>query len=406
MAGFAWFLSFADRVNMSVAAITMQEQFAWTETTKGMVMAVIYLGYIPAHFVGGWLSDKVGGARVLGGALMGWSVLTIMTPAAADISLATLITARIVLGFAEGFAVPASFSLLARWSTDNERSRLLAIIAMGATIGAPGGLMISGWLVQQFGWQWAFYPFGIAGIVLALFWLHRIHDEPDTHPRISEEEKKYLAASRIIRSDKTAVPWKTILAHPAVWALAISKFCIYWTLFMFLAWMPSYFSKVHGVSIAGSGLFSALPWIAMSLVMYFASWTTDALIASGKDKTLIRKIMQSIGLGGSLVFMMLIIKADSLMMAAILSCAALGILAFCWSGTESAIVEIAPRYSGFVSGLMGAIGNIPGVLGIAITGWLVETTGSYESSFILAAAFSLLGIAVWCWFGTAKKVFD
>ena len=32
----AWFLSYADRVNMSVASIPMQAEFGWDETTKGL----------------------------------------------------------------------------------------------------------------------------------------------------------------------------------------------------------------------------------------------------------------------------------------------------------------------------------------------------------------------------------
>jgi len=406
LASLAWFLSFADRVNMSVAAIAMQDQFDWTETTKGVVMAVVYIGYIPAHIIGGWLSDRIGGTRVLAGALLGWSLMTLLTPAAADISLAWLIATRIALGFCEGFAVPASFTLLGRWSTDNERSRMLAIITMGATLGAPGGLMISGWLTGNFGWQWAFYPFGLAGMALLALWLRRMHDDPDTHPRITAAERDYLAKSRVIKKVSVAIPWKMILSHRAVWALAISKFCVFWTLFTFIAWMPSYFSSVQGVSVAGSGLFSALPWVAMSLMLYLSSWIADGMMMRGHDRTFVRKLMQSIGLGGSLIFMLLIIQADTLFLAILITCSALGFLAFCWSGTEASIVEISPRYSGSISGFVGTIGNLPGIIGIGVTGWLVDTTGSYESGFVLTAIISLIGITAWLLFGTAKKIID
>lgn len=53
----AWFLSYADRVNMSVASIPMQAEFGWDETTKGVVMGSVFLGYIGSQLLGGiWVT--------------------------------------------------------------------------------------------------------------------------------------------------------------------------------------------------------------------------------------------------------------------------------------------------------------------------------------------------------------
>ena len=188
----AWFLSYADRVNMSVASIPMQAEFGWDETTKGLVMGSVFLGYMSSQLLGGWLVDRVGAARVMGLAVLAFSVLTLITPAAAGISFGTLIAARVALGVAEGFAVPATYAFLGRWSPPTERSRLLAIVVSGATIGAPGGLMLSGVLVENFGWQSAFYVFGLLGLVWAVYWLMTSHETPESHPRISDEEKELL----------------------------------------------------------------------------------------------------------------------------------------------------------------------------------------------------------------------
>ena len=78
----AWFLSYADRVNMSVASIVMQTEFGWTEFSKGIVMAVFFIGYIISPPAGGWLADKFGGKYTLGIAVLTWSFLTLLTPLA------------------------------------------------------------------------------------------------------------------------------------------------------------------------------------------------------------------------------------------------------------------------------------------------------------------------------------
>ena len=189
----AWFLSYADRVNMSVAVIPMQAEFGWSETVKGFVLASVFVGYISSQLFGGWATDKFGGVRVLAVAVTGFSVFTLLTPMAAETSFTALIAVRAALGLAEGLAVPATYSLIGRWSVTRERAGLLAIVVSGATLGAPGGLMISGWLVQYSGWQTAFYVFGVIGLAWAAYWLLTMHDDPDRHPNISEEERNLLA---------------------------------------------------------------------------------------------------------------------------------------------------------------------------------------------------------------------
>ena len=43
---FAAFICYIDRVNISVAAIAMKDQFGWTETDKGIVLSSFFVGYM------------------------------------------------------------------------------------------------------------------------------------------------------------------------------------------------------------------------------------------------------------------------------------------------------------------------------------------------------------------------
>ena len=402
----AWFLSYADRVNMSVASIPMQTEFGWDETTKGVVMGSVFLGYLSSQLLGGWIVNRIGAARMVGLAVLGFSLLTLVTPAAASLSFTALIITRVALGVAEGFAVPATYAFMGRWMPQNERARLLAIVVSGATIGAPGGLIASGLLVEAFGWQSAFYSFGILGLVWSGYWFLVARDDPSSHPRISKEEEALLSENGNYESDDTSIPVAKILRHPAVWALIINKFCALWMVYVFLAWLPSYFSAVQGISLAGSGLFAALPWIAMSLMLYVASGYSDGLLARGRDLDFVRKLMQVIGLGGAMVFLALIPLAASPAMALFATCGAMAALAACYSGADPTVLELAPRYRGFVTGVVGTIGNIPGVIAIPMIGWLVDTTGSYSWGFITAAMLNVVGIIVWLVWGTGRRVVD
>ena len=54
-----------------------------------------------------------------------------------------------------------------------------------------------------------------------------------------------------------------------------------------------------------------------------------------------------------------------------------------------------PKAAGRWIGFQGAVGNTAGIFGPAITGFLVDRTGSFYSAFGLAIGVSLLGVLAW-----------
>ena len=87
-------------------------------------------------------------------------------------------------------------------------------------------------------------------------------------------------------------------------------------------------------------------------------------------------------------------------------CCALACLGVCYSGFAPAVIEIAPKHSDVLWSVTNTFGTIPGIIGIAITGWLVGVTGTYLAAFALAATIHVIGMLVWLFFGTAKQVIE
>jgi ACS family sodium-dependent inorganic phosphate cotransporter len=144
----------------------------------------------------------------------------------------------------------------------------------------------------------------------------------------------------------------------------------------------------------------------MSLMLYVASGWSDGMLAGGSDIDAVRKRMQVLGLGGALLFLLLIPMAGSTAVALLITCLATGALAFCYSGADPTVMEVAPRHKAFVTGLVGTIGNLPGIIAIPLIGWLVDSTGSYSWAFISSALLNVVGIVVWLAYGTGRKVID
>lgn len=389
LCGAAVFISYIDRTNISVAAIAMQEQFQWSETTKGYVLSSFFVGYILLMVVSGALANRYGGWIVLGVAVLWWSLFTALTPPAALISLPVLIAARIALGLGEAAVFPASINMVGRWVPLESRSRAVALCGSMLSIGTMVSLPLTGWLVRDYGWPVPFYAFGAVGLVWAWFWFRNVGGG-----RGIEEP---------VAAAKKAIPWGRLLSTPAVWAIIVAHFCSNWSLYVLLAWLPSYFKTTFGVSLANAGLLSAAPWLGYFVMANVGGWWADRLLKQGRSPTFVRKFMQVTALVGAATFLLLLQGAGSATTGMLLMLGACGTLAFCLSGFAVNPFDVAPRYADVIWGMSNTFGTMPGIVGVAVTGWLVDRTGSFDAPLVLTAAVSLVGAVVYLAIGSGER---
>lgn len=76
-------------------------EFSWSSSTQATVLGSFFWGYLVTQVPGGRLAEAGGGKWLFGGGVLLTSLLTLLTPAAARHSLATLIALRVVEGLGE-----------------------------------------------------------------------------------------------------------------------------------------------------------------------------------------------------------------------------------------------------------------------------------------------------------------
>jgi ACS family sodium-dependent inorganic phosphate cotransporter len=388
----AVFISYIDRTNISVAAIAMQAAFSWSETQKGAVLSAFFVGYLPLMVATGVLANRYGGKLVLGLAVVWWSVWTVLTPPAALISLPALVAARILLGLGEAAVFPATMNMIGRWVPEHERSRAVALVTSSVSLGTLFALPVAGWLVRDFGWPMTFYAFGAVGFVWAVWWFWRVDSGYGVAPPPAGTPRE--------------IPWRALLRCPAVAAIVVGHFCHNWALYVLLAWMPSYFKTTFGVSVANAGILSAAPWLTAFVMINVAGYLADRMMKAGRDPTFVRKLMQCAGLGGAALFLLLLPSAASAGQGVLLMCFAAGTLAFCMGGFAPNSFDIAPRHADVIWGISNTFATIPGIVGVYVTGWLVDRTGSYAAPFAVTAGIALFGAAVFLLLGSGRRQID
>jgi len=402
----AAFVCYIDRVNISVAIIPMQEAFGWSDTTKGLVLSSFFIGYMVLQAPCGWLTNKIGGKIVLGFAVLSWSIFTLLTPVAAFISFPLLIAARIAMGLGEAAMFPATYNMLARWVPESERSRSTSFLISGVPLGTLFALLTTGWIISEFGWPYVFYIFGLVGLVWTVVWYFKCTVSPGDYPGITDAELELLADLSVSEKDSVDIPWKRILSHKAILVIFVNHFCTNWGLYLLLAWLPSYFKDVQGLSITNAGIYSAAPWLTMFILTNLAGWAADKLLVTGKSITFVRKLMQCSGMFGSAIFFVMAQYAGSPLTAMLLMCGALGCIALTWSGWAPNLFDVAPRHADIIFGISNTFATIPGIVGVALAGWLVDQTGSYASVFMITAAIQMIGGVLWLMYATGERVID
>jgi len=122
--------------------------------------------------------------------------------------------------------------------------------------------------------------------------------------------------------------------------------------------------------------------------------------------TATRKLMQCSGLLISAGFLLAIRDVHSPSIALLLLCAATGALGLTWCGYAPGLIDVAPRHPALVSGFTNTIATIPGIVGVAVTGWLLDVTGTYSAAFILTAGISVLSAMVFGVFFSARPLIN
>ena len=402
----ATFVCYIDRVNISVAIIPMAEEFKWDLETQGIILSSFYVGYLIMQVMGGFLADRFGGKVVLGLGVLIWSFFTIATPWAAFSGMIGLLAARIGMGLGEAVTFPSVYSLITRWFPVHEKAKAVAFNASGIPIGTVFALVVTPIIVSELGWEWAFYLFGLVGVVWYAAWHLVVTNTPAEHPRIAAAEMQFIAANAPATGTVEIPPMRQFLRNKALWAIIVAHFCNNWTLYVILSWLPKFVNDGLGVAFASVGLIAMLPHLTSFLCLNIAGNIADRLIQRGLSVTFVRKLMQSIGFGGLAICLLLITAVDDVWSAIGLLCLGKLFGAAGIGGHSVNHMDIGPRYAGTLMGITNTFATLPGIVAVYITGYILQVSGSWDWVFISTAGVTLFGMVFYLIFGSGERQFD
>ncbi|MCP3727695.1 MFS transporter [Paraburkholderia sp. CNPSo 3272] len=396
VAGLMWAaiaINYIDRTVLSAAAPKIQSEFHLDAMQMGIVMSAFFWSYALLQLPAGLLADRLGQKKVLGFAVLWWSLATAMTGLASGFR--SLVAFRVALGVGEAGAYPSNAGIATRWFPRKERATVAGIFDSGSKLGGAIALPLIAWMLAAFDWKMTFVLTGLLGIVWFVAWLVSFTDSPADHRHVNAAELAHIESDKGAQNAQPPVrpPWRKLLAHRNVWAMCIGFFMINYNSYFFITWLPTYLMKERGMSVLQMGWMASLPLLVSIVVEIFAGWASDRVFASGKlSLTATRKLFLVIGL----------VMAASIGFAAFAHSALVAVLLLCIakSGTTVAASQVwalpgdvaPPNAVSMIAGLQNSVSNLGGVVGPIVTGAIVGATGSFVAALLFSAA--LIGVAI------------
>uniref|UniRef100_A0A8C5KJ39 Solute carrier family 17 (sodium phosphate), member 4 n=1 Tax=Jaculus jaculus TaxID=51337 RepID=A0A8C5KJ39_JACJA len=382
--------------------------YDWTPEIQGILLSSLSYGSFLAPIPTGYVAGVFGAKYVVGVGLLISSVLTLFIPLAADAGVALVIVLRVIQGVAQVMVLTGQYSIWVKWAPPLERSQLTTLAGSGSMLGTFVVLLVGGLLCQTMGWPYVFYIFGGIGCACCLVWFPLVYDDPGTHPFISTAEKSHIVCS-LAQEDCVpgwSLPIKAMIKSLPLWAIVVSYFCEYWLFSTIMAYTPTYISSVLQANVRDSGLLSALPFVVGCVCIILGGLLADFLLSRKLLRLItIRKLFTAVGVlvsSGILLPLPWVRSSLSTTMAFLVLSAAFSSL--CEAGALVNFLDIAPRYAGFLKGLLQVFAHISGAIAPTAAGFFISQDSEFgwRNVFFLAAVIDIFGLVIYLIFGRAE----
>ncbi|HET7086389.1 MAG TPA: MFS transporter [Rhizomicrobium sp.] len=389
-------VSFLDRVNISFAALQMNQDLGFSPQIYGFASGVFFFGYFLFEVPSNLMLQKVGARLWMCRICVTWGLLSMLTAFARE--PVSFCIVRFLLGAAEAGLYPGMVLYMTYWFPASTRARFIALFLGGVPLSSVIGSPISGWLLGLSGhglagWQWMLVLEGIPSLICGVATLWLLPDGPAKAKWLSEDDKRIVAARLAAEPPGALHGFKEMLLDRRIWFLMIPDFSIVFSLYALNFWLPQ---MVHamGYSVRQTGFIVALPYLLAILAMVALGWSSDR---SGSR-------------AGHVAFAAFV--AAAAMLAAMMAqghVAVIAALCLATSGIYAALAVFWTLPSALLRGTAAAAGlallnsfsNLGGFFGPTLMGWIKQQTGAYSLGLAFLSAMLVVGGVSVIWIGRA-----
>lgn len=369
-------VNFMDKTVLGLAGDDIREDLGLTDTQFGTVGSAFFLLFSVAGVAVGFLSDRIGAARLLTVLVAVWSAsqLVVAVPAA---GLAVLVATRITLGAAEGPAFAMANHTAFSWFPDRERALPGTLLTVGGAVGVAVGAPVLAVTISGLGWRAAFALTGVLGVLWLFAW------------RTWGGEGPYSARAGTAEPEP-GVPYRTLFTRGTVLSGLACAFAAFWMLAVAVTWLPQFLQRVHGIELEKASMLAAGTQVVGIAFMLALGYASTRMLRGGRSSRAARGVVggAAVAVSGCGVLALTRVGGGAPLVLVMMVAFTAGNAFF--GLFQAALAELAPlRQRAALLGAVTAAASSAGAFGPLLTGALVDAAGTAAAGF--QHAFDLAG---------------
>jgi sugar phosphate permease len=290
-------------------------------------------------------------------------------------------------------ALPTATRAMSDWTPASKRGFAQGITHSSARIGNAIAPPLLAMVIVAMTWRASFILTGSISFIWVAVWYWYFRDDPADHPGITQEELARLPRPRLKKKGPAPLGRLARRMIP----VTATYFCYGWTLWFFLAWIPSYFLHSYNLKLSSSALFAFGVFLGGVLGDALGGIVSDGIFEKTGDRIKARRDLVVLGFLASGALMIPVLFIHNLGLVAVLLSAAFFFAEFTVGPMWAIPMDIAPRHSGFASGFMNSGSALAAIVSPLVGGYIVDKTGNWELTFVAGIGLLILGAILAFW---------
>jgi sugar phosphate permease len=403
------FLAYFQQKSITVVAAQMMPDLHLSQFQISLIEWGFVLGYGLFQLPGGIFGQRQGARRtfvIIGlAAFLATLGMPLVPYMLSGFGLfAALLAVQLLLGCSQAAIFPVSAGVFEVWFPPRQWTTVQGLQTMALSFGAALTPPLLASLMSTMGWQRALLWVSLPAVGLIAVWAWYGRNSPREHPSMSAQELAEIGTQELAPVD-SKIDFRqllNILKNRNVLLLAISYLCMNYSFYLLSNWVFLYLVQERHFSLLESGWLATAPPLA-------------AAAGSGVGGVLTGYLCRRVGdrWGYRLVPLIAMPSAGALLLVSVSAANpywAVAGLALCFAAVElnegaywGGAMTVGRGDTMAVSGVMNTGGNLGGIIGIPIVGYL-SGMHLWHAAFVLGAVFSCVCAVAWLWIEVEQPV--
>ncbi len=243
------------RQNLSMAMPAIGDEFGYTKLEIGWIASIFSISYGVGKLINGYFSDRSDARYFMSIGLFLSAIISIFMGFGSSLIFFALLWG--LNGAFQSMGWPACARIITHWFSPKELGSKWALWASSHQIGAVAIFGIGGFVIENFGWRYAFFIPAFISMGLAFFLFNRLRDTPKEVglPPVEEYKGDIDHVSNVYDERITLKEvLTTVMANKLVWYMAFANMCLYIPRMGIFFWAPTFLKEFKGVTLVIAGM--------------------------------------------------------------------------------------------------------------------------------------------------------